>query len=60
MICFGCLQPKKGEHNETSCKNSLSCTTCNEKHFTTLRGYIPKNKIFTGDSKLIIKRSKGS
>ena len=52
MMYFGCLQPMEDGQNKTPCKKILPCTTCKEKHPTTLHGYTPKNRKFIGDGNL--------
>ena len=51
-LCYGCLKTVTKEHNAKTCLSRISCKVCNEKHVTTLQGYLRKTAARNSDKGL--------
>ena len=49
-LCHGCYMTVPADHNARTCRNGRVCKICNQKHLTSLNGYVPKSNIVTTSS----------
>ena len=43
-FCYGCYMPITADHNPRTCSNRMICKIYNQKHPTSLHGYVPKRR----------------
>ena len=43
-LCYGCYMPITADHNVRNCSNRRVCKICNQKHPTSLHGYVQKRR----------------
>ena len=51
-LCYGYLKTVTKEHSAKTCSSKISCKVCNEKHMTTIQGYLRKTTAINSDKGL--------